>query len=103
MSSISCVAPIAVTMSVFCCSYSSPVETGSLCVSHFAYQEPENDPRSFCYLWVVRSSTSAADLLATRGEELVSVPSQMAGMRLYQLAYDKRIVNSSDCSVLFKV
>ena len=23
-------------------------------ITHFAYQEPENDPRNFCYVWVAR-------------------------------------------------
>jgi len=23
-------------------------------ITHMAYQEPENDPKNFCYIWVAR-------------------------------------------------
>ena len=34
--------------------YSSRYEDNLEAVVHFAYQEPENDPRNFAYLWVTR-------------------------------------------------
>ncbi len=36
------------------CRYSSRYEDGLEAVTHFTYQEPENDPRNFAYLWVAR-------------------------------------------------
>ena len=34
--------------------YSSRYEEDLAAVTHFAFQEPENDPRNYCYLWVAR-------------------------------------------------
>ncbi|XP_035684166.1 protein ELYS-like, partial [Branchiostoma floridae] len=34
--------------------FSSNIENSTSAVTHFAYQEPENDPGNYCYLWVAR-------------------------------------------------
>jgi len=34
--------------------YSSRYEDGLAPINSIAYQEPENDPRNYCYLWVAR-------------------------------------------------
>ncbi|KAH3824931.1 hypothetical protein DPMN_126791 [Dreissena polymorpha] len=34
--------------------YSSRLESEPTPVSHIAYQEPENDPKNFCYIWIAR-------------------------------------------------
>ena len=39
---------------VFVCSSPLPQHTPIPAITHFAYMEPENDPRSFVYLWVAR-------------------------------------------------
>lgn len=38
-------------------SYSSSIDSEADPVVKFAFQEPENDPRNYCYLWVVRGQT----------------------------------------------
>ena len=40
---------------IFLCSCASPYEEGVPGVVSFAYQEPENDPRNYVYLWLCRS------------------------------------------------
>lgn len=81
-------------------SYSSPVEVESLPVSHFSYQEPENDPRSFCYLWTARCSGISTIALSDSMNDLVA--GSMANITMYQLAYDmKSFTDTGD--VLFKV
>ncbi|VDI54368.1 Hypothetical predicted protein [Mytilus galloprovincialis] len=57
--------------------YSSRVEEDSGSVLHVAYQEPENDPKNFCYLWIIRGCD-------TEDEETIS------SAALYQLAYNKK-------------
>ena len=39
---------------------SSPVSQ-DVAVTHFAYMEPENDPRSFVYLWVATGASTAVE------------------------------------------
>ncbi|XP_032239652.1 protein ELYS isoform X2 [Nematostella vectensis] len=41
--------------------YSSQVDQYMSAVAHFAYQEPENDPRNCTYLWVARGPMSMED------------------------------------------
>lgn len=36
------------------CRYSSEYESDTAPVLRFAFQEPENDPRKYCYLWVTK-------------------------------------------------
>lgn len=70
-------------------SYSSPVVPHSLPVSHFSYQEPENDPRSFCYLWVARcNGLASATALSDSMHEYVA--GSVADIGLYQLAFDQK-------------
>lgn len=33
--------------------YTSPVCDEHMPITHFCIQEPDNDPRAFCYIWVV--------------------------------------------------
>lgn len=42
---------------MFICSSPLPQYAPSVAVTHFTYLEPENDPRSFVYLWVARGSS----------------------------------------------
>ena len=37
--------------------YSCPLVVAQPPVTHFAFQEPENDPRPFVYVWVCRGPT----------------------------------------------
>ncbi|KRT81019.1 hypothetical protein AMK59_5920 [Oryctes borbonicus] len=37
--------------------YTSPVYEENIPVSHFAMQEPADDPRAFCYVWAIYSNT----------------------------------------------
>lgn len=83
------------------CSYSSPVDSQALPVHDFSYQEPENDPRSFCYLWAARcSGISSALALSDSMQEYVA--GTMACVSMYQLAYDMKAYTDSG-DVLFKV
>lgn len=84
-----------------CYSYSSPVDAQALPISYFCYQEPENDPRSFCYLWVARcSGVSSAVTLSDSMQEYIA--GTMASISLYQLAYDMKSFTDAG-NVLFKV
>ena len=52
--------------------------TESLPVTGFTFQEPENDPRNFCYLWTMQGRTevdNAAILLTLVAAFEVVVPS----------------------------
>lgn len=44
--------------------YASPSPSPQLLppVTHFTYMEPENDPKSFVYVWVGRGATPFADV-----------------------------------------
>jgi hypothetical protein len=55
----------------------------SSCVTHFAFQEPEDDPRKFCYLWVGRGPVPSALRSDERGS-----------LCLYHMVFsDKDVVN----------
>ena len=43
------------------CSAPLMLHAPSVPVTHFAYMEPENDPRSFVYLWVARGRSPAVE------------------------------------------
>ncbi|XP_013391825.1 protein ELYS-like [Lingula anatina] len=61
--------------------FSSKLDIDDVCpITHFAYQEPENDPRNFCYLWVARGP-----LPSDAGQDIVST------VQLYQLSFQRRI------------
>ena len=45
--------------------FASRMEPGLLPVTHFAFQEPENDPRNFCYLWTANSALEEKDVYET--------------------------------------
>lgn len=49
-------------------------------ITHLAYQEPENDPHSCCYLWVARGPVAEE-------EETIDVPTTLT---LYQLVFGSR-------------
>ncbi|XP_041377682.1 protein ELYS-like [Gigantopelta aegis] len=59
--------------------YNSRLEAEPNAVSHFLYQEPENDPKNFCYLWVSRDNS-----VVYPGQENVST------ICLYQLCFGKK-------------
>ena len=49
-------------------------------VTHLSFQEPENDPRNFCYLWVARGPLTVED-------EPLDIPTTLT---LYQLIFAAR-------------
>ncbi|XP_021372867.1 protein ELYS-like isoform X1 [Mizuhopecten yessoensis] len=57
--------------------YSSRLEVDAVPITHIAYQEPENDPKNFCYLWMARDPSEQQD-------------EGVATTSLYQLAYNKK-------------
>ena len=54
-------------------------------VTGFAFSEPENDPRNFCYVWVVRSEADFDSV-----EEKTSNLKSKATVSLYALAFQNR-------------
>ncbi|KAK5646681.1 hypothetical protein RI129_005145 [Pyrocoelia pectoralis] len=79
--------------------YTSPVYEENIPVSHFAVQEPCDDPRAFCYVWVVYSNVQPYQ----RG-----IPIAV----LYSLNYERKSVHSgygvlyqnlTSCSVRFQI
>ncbi|KAL5014317.1 hypothetical protein ScPMuIL_008587 [Solemya velum] len=64
--------------------YSSQLDVDYIPIKHFAYQEPENDPKNFCYLWVGRSSTP-----------LDIDEDSLSAVTLYQFSYNKRTMYSN--------
>ncbi|KAL7647755.1 UNVERIFIED_CONTAM: hypothetical protein RMT77_001364 [Armadillidium vulgare] len=62
----------------------SPYEENIPPVFSFAYQEPENDPRSFVYLWVCRSHSSDSD----SSSENYSL--ERSTCSLYSMHYEKK-------------
>ncbi|XP_053722529.1 protein ELYS isoform X2 [Synchiropus splendidus] len=61
--------------------YHSTLDGGQVPVHAFTFQEPENDPRSCCYLWVVQSSQD--------------LKGDMVSLHLLQLAFSERKCLSS--------
>jgi hypothetical protein len=57
----------------------------SLPVTSFAFSEPENDPRNFCYVWVARGENDF-DTLDEKFEQLNS----KATLSLYALSFKNR-------------
>ncbi|KAK3099666.1 hypothetical protein FSP39_007744 [Pinctada imbricata] len=57
--------------------YSSRLETDPVPITHIVYQEPENDPKNFSYIWTVHSTSDLED-------------DSLASICLYQLAYSKK-------------
>lgn len=55
------------------------MDIGVPAVIKFAFQEPENDPRNFCYLWVIRGQS----VMEAKQDEL-------ANASLYSLAFDQK-------------
>ncbi|WAR15663.1 ELYS-like protein [Mya arenaria] len=66
--------------------YSSRLESEPLPISHITYQEPENDPKNFCYIWVARGQPEMDD-----GGYDPSVSS----IALYQLAFNHKAFYSN--------
>ncbi|KAK3603515.1 hypothetical protein CHS0354_030374 [Potamilus streckersoni] len=60
--------------------YSSRLESNPKPITHVTYQEPENDPKNFCYLWVCRGSY----------EIDVEDEPDTSFVTLYQLTFNKR-------------
>lgn len=60
--------------------YSGPLSRQPSPVTNFAYQEPEDDPQNFCYLWVARSP-----ILSDSQE-----PESLTDIHLFQLAYETK-------------
>ncbi|KAM8877776.1 protein ELYS [Synchiropus picturatus] len=61
--------------------YHSTLDGGQVPVHAFTFQEPENDPRNCCYLWVVQSSQD--------------LKGDMVSLHLLQLAFSERKCLSS--------
>ncbi|XP_076472311.1 uncharacterized protein LOC143301802 [Babylonia areolata] len=64
--------------------FASSVEAEDLPVAFFVYQEPENDPKNFAYLWVCRD-----DRLSEQKQESI------CSISLYQLSYSRRTFYAS--------
>ncbi|XP_030843104.1 protein ELYS isoform X2 [Strongylocentrotus purpuratus] len=60
--------------------YSGPLSRHPSPVTHFAYQEPEDDPQNFCYLWVARGPV----LSDSKDQEALT------DIHLFQLAYESK-------------
>ncbi|XP_066297242.1 protein ELYS-like [Branchiostoma lanceolatum] len=71
--------------------FSSNIENSTSAVTHFAYQEPENDPGNYCYLWVARGP------LPTDPSE--DVPTSLL---LYQMGYTRKETLLDSREVLYK-
>ncbi|XP_053388685.1 protein ELYS-like, partial [Mercenaria mercenaria] len=65
--------------------YSSRLEPEPMPVTHVTYQEPENDPKNFCYIWIARGQKENED----QGLESVS------GISMYQLAFNHKTYYSN--------
>jgi hypothetical protein len=61
------------------------VSLSTLPVTGFAFSEPENDPRNFCYIWVARGENDF-DTVDEKSESLKS----KATLSLYALSYKTR-------------
>ncbi|KAL3861435.1 hypothetical protein ACJMK2_007469 [Sinanodonta woodiana] len=60
--------------------YSSRLESNPKPITHVTYQEPENDPKNFCYLWVCRGAY----------EIDVEEEPDTSFVTLYQLTFNKK-------------
>ncbi|XP_052284768.1 protein ELYS-like isoform X2 [Dreissena polymorpha] len=60
--------------------YSSRLESEPTPVSHIAYQEPENDPKNFCYIWIARGQPEVEE----------GVDPTVCSIAMYQLAFTNR-------------
>ncbi|KAL4221649.1 Protein ELYS [Mactra antiquata] len=60
--------------------YSSRLESEPSPVTHITYQEPENDPKNFCYIWVARGEKE-------NEEQVLDTVSTVA---MYQLAFSSK-------------
>ncbi|XP_077998282.1 protein ELYS-like [Glandiceps talaboti] len=80
--------------------YASPLENNSSPVTHFAYQEPDDDPRYCCYLWLSKGP------VCTESSQDIPV-----SLYLFQLTFEERENHDyhgylyktlEDCSPKFK-
>ncbi|XP_078336668.1 uncharacterized protein LOC111137601 isoform X2 [Crassostrea virginica] len=62
--------------------YSSRLDVEMIPITHIAYQEPENDPKNFSYIWITRSTGDHQD-------------DSLSTISLYQLAYNKKTMYSN--------
>ena len=81
------------TSSVYSSSYE---KDNSLPVTAFSFQEPENDPRNFCYIWSVKCDND----WDTEIEKLSDLESK-ATITLYALAYENRDDGGDQYGVLY--
>ncbi|XP_060555912.1 protein ELYS-like [Ruditapes philippinarum] len=65
--------------------YSSRLEPDPMPVTHITYQEPENDPKNFCYIWIARGQKESED----QGLDSVS------SISMYQLAFNQKTFYSN--------
>jgi hypothetical protein len=73
--------------------FSSPYESDALPVVAFTFQEPENDPRNFAYIWAVRGES---DLDTSEEKQGLSTK---ASMSLFALAFQNK--DDNDAGVLY--
>ncbi|XP_048731593.2 protein ELYS-like [Ostrea edulis] len=62
--------------------YSSRLDVDMVPITHIAYQEPENDPKNFSYIWITRSTGDHQD-------------DSLSIITLYQLAFNKKTLYSN--------
>ena len=78
-------------------SYSSSYDKdNSLPVTAFSFQEPENDPRNFCYIWSVKCDND----WDTEAERISHLESKST-ITLYALAYENRDDGGDQYGVLY--
>ncbi len=73
--------------------FSSPYDSEALPVTNFSFQEPENDPRNFAYIWIARGES---DLDSKEEKDGISSKSTLS---LHALAYQNR--DDGDSGVLY--
>ena len=77
--------------------YSSSYDKeNSLPVTSFSFQEPENDPRNFCYIWSVKCDND----WDTEAEKISHLETK-ATIALYALAYENRDDGGDQYGVLY--
>ncbi|XP_056636381.1 protein ELYS [Diorhabda sublineata] len=79
--------------------YTSPVCDEHLPITHFALQEPTDDPRAFCYIWVSYSNTVSHQT----GLSFAAMYSLCYESKEYQEGYGYLYQDFHYCSIRFQV
>ncbi|KAJ8980297.1 hypothetical protein NQ317_005217 [Molorchus minor] len=79
--------------------YTSPICKGNIPITHFALQEPADDPRAFCYIWVAYSNIE----LHQTGLPFAVMYSLCYDSKEYHEGYGYLYQDFQTCSVRFQV